>query len=394
MPIFRYKALTEAGKKMQGVIDADSYLMAKEKLKREKILVTQLTPIAHKQEMNLKPQILLAFTREMGQLLAAGLPLYESLLTIEEKYRKHRVHPLFLDICDRLKGGQQFSAALKAYPKSFDPIYLSMVQAGERTGALTWVFQQLYQLTERRQKLKKQLVGALAYPAFLGGFCFLMVIGLLLFVIPSMQSLFEGRQLHPLTQIVLSLSQFLQKFFLPLLLSITGISLGLIYFFKQPHGKLLLQRILQKVPLMKTVLVQAALIRFCRSCSILLFGGVPLVSALPIARKVMKHPLLEEAVEQAEKKIVEGKLLSQELKHSAHIPPLVSRMLSIAEETGKLPEMLQSLSNIYDDELERSLIHITTFLQPVLLLILGGVVGIVILSILLPLTDVSSLISM
>ncbi len=144
---------------------------------------------------------------------------------------------------------------------------------------------------------------------------------------------------------------------------------------------------------MKTILNQAALIRFCRSTSILLFGGVPLVTALEIARKVMKHALLEEAIEEAQKKITEGKSLSQELKKSNHIPSLVTRMLAIAEETGKMPEMLESLSDIYDQELERSLGYITTFLQPALLIILGGIVGLVVLSILLPLTDVSSLIS-
>jgi len=393
MPIFRYKALTETGKKTGGVIDADSIEMAKERLRRDKILVIKLASIEHKKEISLKSPMLLAFTRELGQLLKAGLPLYESLLTIEEKYRRHRCHPLFLDLCDRLKSGHQLSAVLKNYPKSFDAIYISMIQAGERTGSLTWVFEQLHDLIERRQKLKKQMLSAMAYPAFLGAFCFIMVISLLLFVIPSMQELFEGRQLHPLTQMVLTLSHFLQSYYLLLLFSIVGIVLGSIYFFKRSGGRLLLQKIFQKIPIMKTVLTQAALIRFCRSCSILLFGGVPLVGALSISRKVMKHALLEEAIEKSEANIVEGKPLSVELKNAPQIPPLVSRMLSIAEETGKMPEMLQSLSNIYDEELERSLTHITTFLQPVLLLILGGIVGLVILSILLPLTDVSSLIA-
>jgi len=393
MPIFRYKALTATGTKVSGVIDADSYELAKERLKREKVLVTHLKPLESKREIILKAPMLLAFTRELAQLLGAGLPLYESLLTIEEKYRRHRCHALFLDLCDKLKSGHQLSTILKAYPKSFDLIYITLAEAGEKTGALAWSFRQLYDLTERRQKLKKQLVSAMAYPAFLGIFCFLVVIGLLLFVIPSMSELFSGRNLHPLTKIVLSMSQILRSFYLPILLTMTTLTLGFTYFFKKPQGKILFQHILQKIPLMKTILTQAALIRFTRSASILLFGGVPLTNALPIARKVMKHALLEEAVGQAERQIIEGKPFSQELKKSAHIPSLVTRMLAIAEETGKLPEMLQSLSDIYDQELERSLTHITTFLQPALLIILGGIVGLVVLSILLPLTDVSSLIS-
>lgn len=393
MPIFRYKALTETGTKIAGVIDADSYELAKERLRREKVLVTKLASIEQKKEIYLKPHVLLAFTRELAQLLEAGLPLYESLLTIEEKYRRHRCHPLFLDICDKLKSGQQLSSVLKAYPKSFDAIYISMAEAGEKTGALAWSFKQLYELTERRQKLKKQLISAMAYPAFLGGFCFLVVLGLLLFVIPSMSELFEGRSLHPLTQIVLTLSRVLQKSYLTILAVVASLVFGLSYFFTRPRGRIFFQHILQKIPLMKTILSQAALIRFSRSTSILLFGGVPLVTALSISRRVIKHALLEEAVDKAQQHIVEGKSLSEELRKSPHIPPLVTRMLAIAEETGTLPEMLQSLSDIYDQELERSLTHITTFLQPALLIILGGVVGLVVLSILLPLTDVSSLIS-
>lgn len=393
MPIFRYKALTETGKKISGVVDADSYDLAKERLRREKILVTKLAIAERKKEIVLSSQLLLAFTREMLQLLSAGLPLYESLLTVEEKYRRHPSHSLLLDLCDKLKGGDHLSSALKSYPRSFDAIYISMVQAGEKTGSLTWAFEQLYELIRRRQKLKKQLVSAMAYPAFLGAFCFFVVLGLLLFVIPSMQELFEGRTLHPLTRLVISISAFLKAWFIPLLLFTFLCFFGLIYFFRTPHGKRYIQRLLQKTPIVKTILTQAALIRFCRSCAILLKGGVPLIGALTISRKGMRHAILEEVIAEAEKHLIEGKTLSSQLKNSSYIPPLVVRMLSIAEETGKLSEMLKSLSDIYDSELERSLAQITTFLQPGLLVILGGTVGLVILSILLPLTDVSSLVS-
>lgn len=393
MPLFRYKALTETGKRVSGVIDADSLEMAKERLRRDRVMVTKLDTAGERKEVCLSPALLLAFTRELGQLLKAGLPLYESLLTIEEKYRKTRSHPLFLDLCDRLRGGEKLSTILKRYPKSFDAIYVSMVEAGEKTGALPWAFEQLFELIERRQKLKKQLISAMAYPAFLGAFCLLVVIGLLLFVIPSMQELFEGRRLHPLTQLVLSWSQFMQSNGLFMVIGITLIIMSLGAFFRRNQGRYALQKALHKVPLVKTVLLEAALIRFCRSCSILLSGGVPLVQSLTISRRAMKHSLLEEVVERAESQIIEGRPLSHELGQSERIPPLVSRMLAISEETGNLPEMFKNLSDIYDSELERSLGHITTFLQPALLILLGGVVGLVILSILLPLTDVGSLIS-
>lgn len=393
MPIFRYKAISEIGKKLRGIIDADSLSLAKEKLRQENLLVTKIFPIEKQQKIILTPSLLLAFTRELKQLLKAGLPLYECLLTIEEKYRKSHSHPLFLDLCDRLKTGTLLSSALRYHTQSFDGVYLSMVQAGERSGSLPWVFEQLYLLIERQEKLKKQLVGALAYPAFLGCFCFFVIIGLLLFIIPSMQQLFEGRHLHPLTQIVISLSEFFQNSLFYLGTAFCGTVIGSFVFFKRGKGKIFFKRFLQKLPIVKTLFIQAALIRFCRSCSTLLFGGVPLISSLKISRQVMKHPLLEKTVAQAEIRIMEGNSLSEELQKSPHIPSLMKRMLAMAEQTGQLPDIFKSLSDIYDQELERNLNYVTTFLQPVLLLILGGIIGLVILSILLPLTDVSSLIS-
>ncbi len=394
MPLFKYKGFEGGGKRVAGVIDADSYVMAKEKLHRQEFLITSISSFEKKdKEVFLDHALLLSFTRELSQLLHAGLPLYESLLTIEEKYRKHEAHPLFLDLCDRLKGGSCLSLALGRYPKTFDRIYLSMIQAGELSGSLSHSLEELTGLITRAQKLKKQLVSALAYPAFLGSFCFIVVLSLLIFVIPSMQELFEGRQLHPMTYCVLAASHFITEY--GALLFAFFIILGVLgfLFFRDKRGKILFQKTLINFPLFKTLFIQAAIIRFCRSASVLLNHGVPLTETLAVSRKLMKNALLEQAVEVAEKGIAEGKKLSAGLQKSVHIPSLVIRMLSLAEETGKTSDMLESLANIYDENLEKDLSRLTGILQPALLILLGAVVGIVVLSILLPLTDVSSLVS-
>jgi general secretion pathway protein F len=391
MALFSYQAINDKGKKITGVIDADSYLIAKERLLKQEIMITRLSLLeTKKKEWSLDPTLLLSFTRELGQLLQAGLPLYDCLVTIEEKYRHHKSHPLFLDLCDCLKVGHPLSFALKKYPKTFDPIYLSMVQAAEKTASLASIFQQLCTLLSRQQKLKKQLTSALIYPSFLGGFCFLLIIGLLYFVIPSLQGLFEGRNLHPMTSIVLSLSKFANENTYALLFSFVFLILSMAALFRRKETRLFFQKQILKVPFFKTIMVQSALIRFCRSSSLLLQGGIPLIEALSLARASMKNSLLEEAVANTEKKIAEGETLSSQLKRSPLVPNLVIRMLSIAEETGKMSPMLQNISDIYDEELERNLAQLTTYVQPLLLLILGGIVGIVLLSILLPLTDVSS----
>ncbi len=392
MGLYRYRGLLEEGKKIKGLIDADSEIGAKERLRKDSILLTSLKPLETKQkEKNFPSSFLLSFTREVGQLLRAGLPLYESLETLEEKYRQHPVHCLFLDLCNALKRGISLSEALKGYPKSFDDVYISMVKAAEQTGSLSRIFDQLSLLIGKRQKLKKQLISAAAYPAFLSVFCVIVTFVLLFFVIPSMKELFEGRELHPLTTTVLFLSQFLRAHILTLAISVLSLVAGAIFLFRQKSTHAFFHKLLLSLPLLKTIILQSALVRFCRACSILLEGGVPLLESLRLSRKVMHNLPLEAVIERAEQRIMEGFSLSSELRTSHLIPSLMVRMLALSEETGNMGANLSNIADIYEEELAKSLEQITAVLQPALLLLLGLIVGIVLLSVLLPLTDVSSL---
>lgn len=391
MPLYRYQAVSAEGKSIKGVIDADSLPVAKERLRKQQILVTAVSPMQGKQQkLHLPPPLLLIFTREVAQLLKAGLPLYESLLTIEEKYRKHKVHPLLLDLCDHLKEGAALSSALKKYPSTFDKIYLSMVRVAEQSGNLAEVFDQLAELISRQQKLKKQLGSALAYPSFLALFCCGIVCGLLFFVIPSMKELFEGRDLHPVTAIVLAVSNWANAYSTFLLIFFLTLISGVIFALRRQDTKRRIYEFSLRVPFVKSLLLHAALVRFCRSLSMLLAGGVPLIDALSLSRGVVKSPLIEEAISSAEKKIGQGEKISGAFKGSPSIPPLVLRMVALAEETGKLEDAFSRLAAIYDEEMEKHLGQLTTFLQPALLITIGAIVGLVVLSILLPLTDVSS----
>jgi general secretion pathway protein F/type IV pilus assembly protein PilC len=391
MPLFRYRAFSAEGKNYSGVIDADSFNVAKERLRKQQILVTDLILLkSETHEITLPPPLLLLFTRELAQLLRAGLPLYESLVTIEEKYRKHKSHPLLIDLCDHLKGGSSLSTALKRYPKTFDRIYLSMVQVSEQSGNMAHVFSELAQLINRQQKLKKQLFSALAYPAFLGCFCVCIVCGLLFFIIPSMADLFEGRPLHPLTLAVLSISKWANTHIPFLLSSAVGLPLSAIFFWRRESTRLFVQQFSTKIPFLNSVILHASLVRFCRATSMLLTGGIPLHEALTLSQNVMKNLLLETAIKKVEVRIIEGQRLSAAFQADPVIPPLVTRMLATAEETGNMPEAFLSLAEIYEEEVEKHLAQLNTFLQPALLILLGAIVGMVILSILLPLTDVSS----
>jgi general secretion pathway protein F len=393
MSLFRYIVLKENGQKIKGVINADSLLQAKERLRYQYSIILELKPTDNStKEPTLSSSQLLDFTRMLSQLLKAGLPLYESLLSLEEKYKGHKMHSLFLDLCDRLKGGMPLSEALSRYPKTFSGIYICMVKVAEQSGSLSSIFDKLASLLERQNRLKKQLLSAIAYPAFLGCFCLVIMVVLLVFVVPSMAELFEGRSLHPLTQTVLKLSQLTLSYgwwMLALIALFSTLFIGLIR--SQKYASILSYLTL-KTPLIKTLVLQAALIRFCRALSILLEGGVPLLEALTLSREVMHNRALDRVVKLAAQRVAEGGSLSHELKKSPLIPSLMIRLLAISEETGDLAHMMQRLSMIFEEELEKNLTHLTTLLQPLLLLILGLIVGVILLSVLIPLTDVSSII--
>lgn len=391
MPLYAYQALDQRGKNKKGLIKAENYSHAKELLKKNSLYLSRLVE-SDKHQINyaLSGSMKIAFTRDLNQLLGAGLPLYESLLAIEEKYHNHPSHLLFAQMCEMIKTGKKLSEVMACYPKAFDSIYVSMIAASEETGSLEEAVKELEKLISKSQKLRRQLVSAMIYPAFLFGFCMVVVVGLLFFLIPSMEQLFEGRELHPMTQGVLTLSHFFRQqgmwivsFFL---ISLCGSAL----FFKTKRGLIVFKRGLIKIPLIGKMITEGILIRFSRSLSVMLKGSVPLIEALALSKTTMNHPSFEEIITLCEKRILHGGKLSEELAVWPIIPHLVVRMVAIAEEAGTMSEMFYNIADIYEQDLERSLTRLTAMLQPVILLFLALVVGVVILSILLPLTDVGS----
>lgn len=394
MVLFRYSALSESGRKLSGVIDADSLVSAKERLRKDQILVLNVEPLKHRKKGKAASlNFLLDFSRMLSQLLSSGIPLYDSLVILEERYQHHAMHPILIDLTDHLKVGCYFSEILEKYPSSFDPIYIAMVKAGEESGTLEKALKEICILLDKQYKLKKQISSAMTYPIFLGGFCLVVFISLLIFVIPSLKNLFEGKALHPLTQIIFKVSDFFISSGFIVLVCLIFLVLGICGVVRIKSVKLHLDKLFLYIPFIGNLIQQAAMVRFCRTCSLLLFSGVSLLQALHFSKKVIKNVFLEQVIEKIEQKISEGNLLSEELK-STWIPSLIPRMISISEKTGKMGEMFYSVANILEEALEKSLTQFTTLLQPILLLILGLIVGIVLLSILIPLTDVGSVLQM
>ena len=391
MALYQYQWIAAKGKKLSGTIDAQSEREARSKLREQGVMVVQLGQLKNSSSRsNLRGDALLAFTMQLSQLVNAGIPLYESLTALEEQVRGESFHQIIQSLCEQVKTGVSLSSAMAAYPSSFDKLYCSMVGAGEAAGVLGPVLEKLSQLLVKQTKLKKQIGTAMIYPAILGSFS-LLIIGLLLgFVVPSLQGLFSEKQLNGFTQLVFNVSGVFRNYWWIYVPVIGGSVTWCVWKFRSKAGKAWVERNILKVPIFKNLVIQTAIARFCRTMSTLLQGGLSMIDSLRVARGVMGNKTLEAEVEKAEHKIIEGSSLSQELGRSKWTPSLVPRMLAVGEESGTLVVMLGKIAEIYEHEIEKTLDRIMALSQPVILIVMGLVIGTVLLAILLPLTDMSS----
>lgn len=389
MQLFRYVGYY-MGRRKRGIVNAEDIADAKNILKGEDIIVTELRRDKKRRSFLAKKE-LEQFIKDLSKLLGAGLTLYDALLTLLEKYEKTEIYPVLLDLSDSIKKGESFSKALKRHGEIFDLLFCSMIKNAEETGLLKEALDELAKMIEKRKKLKKKLISSLLYPSILAIFSFSIIFLLLFFVVPSISELFSGKELHPMTRIVLATSRFASLFkgyifgfFIIFLFSI------LLSLFLKPL-KDSLYRIILRLPYIGSILTKLAIFRFSRSFAVLLSSGISYVDGLKLSKEVMKHPLLEEDVERAAEKVCEGEKLSSALS-GGRFPSLVLRLLAIAEESAKTEDMLFNIALIYEDELDSKLHRLAAVAQPILLVALGIIVGFIVLSVLLPLTDVGSFI--
>lgn len=392
MPLYHYQALDKTSKKRSGLIEAQNEKDGKDKLREQGLMVVRIVEkTSGSSKENLRGESLMTFTLQLNQLLDAGIPLYESLSALEELYRTEPFHRILLSLCEQIKAGIPLSQAMAGYPQSFNQLYCSMIAAGESSGALNVILERLTHLLGKQMKLKRQITTAMIYPCILASFSFLVILMLLGFVVPSIEGIFEGRNLNAFTKFVIETSHFFQNYWWAYIPLTGGVIAWIIYQARSPAWRQWRERYFLKIPLLNKLIIQAAVARFCRTMGTMLQGGVPIIDSLRISREVMRNVVLEDEIKKAEGKIIEGSSLSHELSYSKWIPQIVSRMLAVGEESGTTVVMLNKIADMYEDELEKTLDQLMALAQPVILVFMGSIIGMVLMAILLPLTDVSSL---
>src|SRR3989338_10177052 len=394
MALFEYAHITVEGRKQRGFIDADNLENAKDKLRRQGVLyltVRLYKKLSEKALFRGSKLFVIHFTRELAQLLQSGLPLYETLVTLREKYQKKKEAALILDFCEYVKEGKYLSEALKKYPKLFDSIYVAMVQSAETSGTLDVVFFELSTILEKNLAIEREIKKALIYPAALLSFAFFLLMGLFFYLIPSMKDLFEDRPIHPLTQSIIRISNWLTTHALLFFITLFSTVILAWQIFRRATFKNAFKNFLLKIPICKKIITESVVMRFSRTFALLLKSGIVALEALRLSKKVLNFPRFERVFDRIEAELLEGKAMSEGLRGESIIPPLFTRMLATGEKTGSQGEMLMHVAKMYEDNLNRSIAQFLQFLQPMLLVILAIIIGTIVLSILLPLTDVSTL---
>ena len=409
MPIFEYKGLNSSGRKVKGVVDSDSIKSAKLKLKSDKIYVTYLAESS--KEVNVKKekwwsltfedvfsrvslQDIAFATRQLATLLNAGVPLIEALSALIEETEKVKLKRVFSSIREKVNEGSSFADALTPHIKIFTPLYINLVKAGETSGTLEIVLQRLADYMEDQLSLRNKVYGSLTYPIIMSILMFGVVIFLFMFVIPKITLIFqEMRQALPIyTKILISSVSFMRATWWIWVLLIILLSYLLKKYISTEKGAYKKDKLLLKLPIVGNILKMIAVSRFSRTLSTLLSSGVSVVVAFDIVKNIVNNKVVEEAVESAKVNIIEGSSIAEPLKESGVFPPIVVRMISVGEKSGKLEEMLLKVANSYDEQVGTFLSALVSIIEPLVIVFLAGLVFLIMISILLPLFQMNQMI--
>ena len=402
MPVFEYKGLNKAGKNIRGTVDVDTLRNARARLKKDGIFVVEIRDKTKAANANKKKKAsrggvntedLATMTRQLATLLKANIPLVETLAATADQVENTTLKEALSDIRNMVNEGSSFNKGLAKYPKLFTHIYVTMCEAGEMSGTLDVILIRLAEFTEAQNELNAKVKSAMLYPIIMIGFVCVMLGVLFIFVIPKMQVIFESAELKLpwYTEVVIGASSLLVNYWLFLLGTIVGIVLIFRNWKNSPRGSDQWDAIVLKLPVVGKLARMIAVSRFTRTLSTLLVGGVPMLQAMDIVRNVVGNAVLAGAIDAARENIREGESIAGPMKKSEQFPPIVIHMISIGEKTGELEGMLTQVSDTYDFQVKTQVEGLTSLLEPVMIIMMGLVIGIIVFSIMIPMFEMANI---
>lgn len=407
MAVFEYSGISSKnGKSVKGYRDAENLRALRVVLKKEGILLTSAQEGSEKKQRRKGDVDALAFlrrisqaevavmTRQLATLIRAGIPLVEAISALTEQVENEQLVRVLAALRDNLREGTAFARALSIHPKVFPPLYVNMVAAGEASGNLEAVMERLADFMENQSRLKGKVLSALAYPMAMAVFATGLVTFLMMTVVPKLTSIFDnlGQELPWYTQVLIFASSTLSGYWW-LLLLVFG---GAFYWFRRwkstEEGTLRWDTMRLSFPIFGRLLLLVSLARFTRTLATLLASGVQLLQAMEIGKNVMENARLEGVIAEAIGSIREGESIAEPLKRSGAFPPMVTHMIAVGEKSGQLEQMLENVCRAYEAEVETKVATMTSLLEPIMIAVMGGAVGFIVISIMMPLVQMNNLV--
>jgi general secretion pathway protein F len=406
MAVYEYKALNSQGKTIRGVIDASTSLEARSKLRRDGVFAfelntAELEKTSHEKRLFpagifrwIKKGETAILTRQLATLLRAGLPLDQSLTALIDQVESEPLKKIVIQIREKVKEGSAFSDALSEHPRVFSELYCHMIRAGEASGALDLVLERLATFLEQSIQQQRKIRASLAYPVLM---CFIgiaVIIFLMIFVIPTITTIFSemSQQLPLPTQILISTSLFVKNFWLLIAGILFCLYLFLRRYFKTESGKMVKDTLSLRIPLLGSLKKKFAISRFAQTMGTLISGGLPILEALRIVRYIVGNEVMAKAIDRVALSVQEGEEIAPPLKREGIFPPIVVHMVSVGEKSGQMEEMLQKIAEAYNSEVEATISTLTSILEPLIILFMGVLVGFIVMSILWPIFEINQLI--
>jgi len=409
MPVYTYEGLNTAGKRVKGVEDGDSPVAVRNKLRKQGIFPTDVAEergvasAAHASTFarlnvelfaRVSQHEIALCVRQLGTLLRAGMPLVAALNGIVEQLGETRLARILTLVREAVNGGASLADALGAHPRTFSPLMVNMIRAGETGGALDVVLQRLADLMERQVSLRRKVQSALVYPVVLLVLGVSVVSFLLVKVVPSVTKIFVDMEaeLPAATTVLLAISDFAQHRWWLVALGIAAVVFGVQAYGRTEKGRMVLDGLKLKVPLFGGLLRKVMVTRFASTLATLLASGVPLLACLDIVRSIVLNRVLQEAIGEVRGRVQEGGAIAPALRATGQFPPIVLHMVDVGEKSGTLEEMLQRMAENYDEEVSAAAAAITALVEPLMIVVLGLLVLFIVLAILLPIFEINELI--
>jgi type IV pilus assembly protein PilC len=398
---YSYSAINANGLELTGELHAPDLSGAREQLRIRGLLASRLDelPSAGDQSARnvfkkVKPKTLQIFSRQFATMIEAGLNVVQALLILEEQTEDRYFAAVVRELRADVEGGLLLSQAMVRHPKIFDRLFVSMVEAGEAAGILDEVLDRVAVHIEKATQIKRRVKGAMLYPLMVLSFASLVLTGLLLFLVPVFVNIFSqlGGDLPKLTQYVVNVSDLLKHRFYIIFPGIGGLIFGFRKWKKTEAGRKQWDRFKLKVPKIGPVVLKVTMARFSRTLSTLVSAGVDIIQALEITGQTAGNWMVENALGDVRAKVHEGVPIAQPLVDNAIFPPMVSQMVKIGEETGELEKMLGKIADFYEDEVDAAISSLTSIVEPLMMILVGMMVGVIVIAMYLPMFRMLSLV--